>query len=58
MWRGNFGFSIIIDLHQDSALSPFFLAVQYEKTRSTQGDAPWGMLFNDDIVLVDETKEG
>ncbi|KAL6554932.1 hypothetical protein OROGR_006190 [Orobanche gracilis] len=52
-------FPIQIGVHQGSALSPFLFAiVMDELTNSLQDGIPWCMLFADDIVLVDETKEG
>ncbi|KAL6538155.1 hypothetical protein OROGR_012143 [Orobanche gracilis] len=52
-------FPIQIGVHQGSALSPFLFAiVMDELTSSLQDGIPWCMLFADDIVLVDETKEG
>lgn len=52
-------FPITIGVHQGSALSPFLFAlVMDELTRSVQDDIPWCMMFADDIVLIDETKEG
>ena len=50
-------FSIIIGLHQGSALSPFlFSIVMDELTSAIQDELPWCMLFVNDIVLVDETR--
>ena len=51
-------FSITIELYQESALSSFlFDIVMDELTRATQDEILWCMLFVDDIVLVDETRE-
>ncbi|KAH9609967.1 hypothetical protein KSS87_004170 [Heliosperma pusillum] len=44
---------------QGSTLSPFlFVIVMDELTRATQNNISWCMMFSDDIVLIDETKEG
>ncbi|EXC21079.1 Polyadenylate-binding protein 2 [Morus notabilis] len=52
-------FPIRIGLHQGSALSPYlFTIVMDELTREIQDKVPWSMLFADDIVLVDEHREG
>ena len=51
-------FSIIIGLHQGSALSHFLFAIIMDEiTKSIHEDIPWCMLFVNDIVLIDETKE-
>jgi len=48
-----------IGLHQGSPLSPFlFTTVMDELTREIQDEVRWCMLFADDIVLIDESKEG
>ena len=50
-------FPIRIELHKESALSPYLFAlVMDEVIRDIQGDIPWYMLFADDVVLVDESR--
>ena len=45
-------FKVGVGLHQGSALSPFFFAIIMDKlTENIRKDAPWDMLFADDIVL-------
>jgi hypothetical protein len=52
-------FPINIGLHQGSALSPYLFALVIDEvTRDIQGDIPWCILFADDVVLVDESREG
>ena len=52
-------FPISVGLHQGSALSPYlFSLVMDVLTRHLQEDVPWCMLFADDILLVDKTREG
>ena len=51
-------FPITIGLHQGSALSSFLFAIVMDEiTKSIHEDILWCMLFADDIVLIDETKE-
>ena len=51
-------FKITMGLHQGSALTPYlFVLVMDKLTKHIQTEVPWCMLFVDDIVLVDETKE-
>ena len=51
-------FRITIGLHQESALSPFFFVIiMDELTKTIQDKILRCMLFADDIVLVDETRD-
>ncbi|VFR01015.1 unnamed protein product [Cuscuta campestris] len=51
-------FSVGMGLHQGSALSPFLFALVMDVlTQSVQEGVPWCMLFADDIVLIDDTRE-
>jgi len=52
-------FPIEIGLHQGSTLNPFlFTFVMDELTKGNHDEEPWCMLFADDIVLIDETRDG
>ena len=45
-------FKVGVRLHQGSALSPFLSAIIMDKlTEDIRKDAPWDLLFADDIVL-------
>ena len=49
---------IEVGLHQGSALSPYlFIMILDVITEEIQEDTPWAMLFADDLVLCDETRE-
>ena len=51
-------FKIKIGLHQGSALSPFLFAVIMDRlTDEVRRKPPWTMLFADDIVICEETRE-
>jgi len=50
-------FSVKVGLHQGSALSPFLFAVVMDQlTTGIRREAPWTMMFADDIVLASECK--
>ena len=52
-------FLITIEVHQGSTLSYFLFAIVMDEiTKSIHENIPWCMLFADDIVLINETKEG
>ncbi|KAI0496953.1 hypothetical protein KFK09_023279 [Dendrobium nobile] len=52
-------FPIAVGLHQGSALSPNLFALVLDVlTRHLQEDVPWCMIFVDDVLLVDKTREG
>ena len=47
-----------VGLHQGSALSPFLFAVIMDRlTDEVRREPPWTMLFADDIVICEETRE-
>ena len=49
-------FEVGVGLHQGSALSPFLFAIIMDKlTEDIRKDAPWDMLFADDIVLSSQS---
>ena len=51
-------FKVKVELHQGSALSPFLFAVIMDRlTDEVRRKPPWTMLFADDIVICEETRE-
>ena len=51
-------FKVKVGLHQGSALSPFLFAVIMDRlTDKVRREPPWTMLFADDIVIYEETRE-
>ena len=52
------GFEVKVGLHQGSALSPCLFAMMMDRmTDEIREEAPWTMMFADDIVLCSESKE-
>lgn len=52
------GFGVRVGLHQGSVVSPYlFDMVMDVLTDEIRGEAPWNMLFADDIVLCEFTQE-
>ena len=51
-------FKVKVGLPQGSALSPFLFAVVMDRlTDEVRREPPWTMLFADDIVILEETRE-
>ena len=51
-------FKVKVGLHQESTLSPFLFAVIMDMlTDKVRRKPPWTMLFADDIVICEETRE-
>lgn len=53
--RMNDAFKMVLGLHQGSALSHFFFAMGMDKlTDEIRQEAPWTMMFADDILICSE----
>ena len=51
-------FKVEVGLHQGSALSPFLFAVVLDQlTKEVRREAPWNMMFADDIILASKNKD-
>ena len=51
-------FKVEVGLHQGSALSPFLFAVLMDRlTDEVRLESPWNMLFADDIVICERSRE-
>ena len=52
------GFEVKVGLHQGSALRPCLFAMMMDRmTDEIREEAPWTMMFADDIVICSESKE-
>ena len=52
-------FKVEVGVHQGSALSPFvFATVMDYLIEEVRREAPWNMLFADDVILISEIREG
>ena len=51
-------FQVKVGLHQESALSPFLFAILMDRlTDEVRKESPWNMMFADDIVICEKSKE-
>ena len=51
-------FKVEVGVHQGSVLSPFvFATVMDHLTEEVRREAPWNMLFADNVALINETRE-
>ena len=52
------GFRVGVSLHQGSALSPFMFALVMDRlTDEVRQEAPWTMMFMDEILICSERRE-
>ena len=52
------GFKVKVGLHQGSGLSSFlFVVIMDRQTNEVRREPPWTLLFADDIVICEETRE-
>ena len=51
------GFELKAGLHRASALSPCLFAIVMDMMTDGREEAPWTMMFADDIVICSESKE-
>ena len=51
-------FAVEVGLHQGSAFSPFLFAIMMDSlTENIRKEAPWQMMFTDDVVLCGREKD-
>ena len=51
-------FEVTVGVHQGSALSPFIFAMLMDcLTEDVRSEAPWTMMFADDVVICAERQE-
>ena len=52
------GFKVEVGLHQGSTLCPFLFAIVMDRlTDEVRQESPWNMMFADDIVIFNKSKE-
>ena len=56
--RTSESFAVEVGLHQGSAFSPFLFAIMMDSlTENIKKEAPWQMMFADDVVLYAKVKD-